>query len=150
MKGYWFLLIASIFLYDGCVMEKFYGVSLVNNSGNPISVYYTKPNSGEMMYPDTTLSQTKPIFIDIMPNSSRPSYFNQEYHDFFEALPADTLSIFLFDKNTVHNKAWEQIIKEYDVLARYDLSQEDLHKLKYLVTYPPSPQMSGVKVYIAK
>lgn len=131
-------------------MEKFYGLSLVNNSANSISMYYAKPGSGEKMYPDTALLQTKPIFVDIMPNTSRPSYFNLEYSDFFEALPGDTLSIFVFDKNTVSNEPWEKIVKEYDVLARYDFSERDIRGLKYQVTYPPSPKMSGLKVYIAR
>lgn len=77
---------------------------------------------------------------------------------------ADTLSLFILDYHIVEseifvkegeywkNDAWDKAMKEYDVLARYDLSLGDMSSFRdddgvITLYYPPTPAMKDVKMW---
>ncbi|MEO1022414.1 MAG: hypothetical protein AAFW89_07705, partial [Bacteroidota bacterium] len=70
------------------------------------------------------------------------------WRDYFEvSAPSDTLSLFVFHVDTLAKYDWEGILKQYNILMRYDLSLEDLERLDFTVTYPPDKSMKGVQMY---
>ena len=53
--------------------------------------------------------------------------------------------IFIFDAKVVENTPWEVVAKDYLVLKRYDLTLEDLQRLNWKITYPPTEAMKDIK-----
>ena len=60
---------------------------------------------------------------------------------------SDTVYVYVFDAAVVDNTSWDIVAKDYLVLKRYDLSLEDLQRLNWQVTYPPTEAMKDVKQY---
>jgi hypothetical protein len=135
------VLILSLLLivFVNCRYDSTY-FDLYNNSGKPIC-YYMSLESG-FFYPDTTLPKKDP----------NPYKFNKEWGfsregDIFANFPTDTLSIFFFDPDTLTTYDWETIRDEYKILVRYDLSHNDLNRLDWKITYPPTETMKDMKMY---
>jgi hypothetical protein len=42
----------------------------------------------------------------------------------------------------------EKVQKEYNILARYDLTKTDIENLNWRLTYPPSPELSKMHIWI--
>jgi len=60
---------------------------------------------------------------------------------------SDTVYVYVFDAAVVDNTPWEIVAEDYLVLKRYDLSLEDLQRLDWQITYPPTEAMKDVKQY---
>ena len=60
---------------------------------------------------------------------------------------SDTLFLFIFDANVIENTPWEVVARDYLVLRRYDLTLEDLRRLNWQVTYPPTEAMRDVRMF---
>ena len=60
------------------------------------------------------------------------------------------LSFTIMNIDTAKEGDYERIQREYDVLARYDLTGDNLQNLNYTLTYPPSDEMAGVHMWIRK
>ena len=65
----------------------------------------------------------------------------------FEEWKADTVSVFLFDPEVVNNTPWENVVKEYLVLWRFDLTKKDLDKLHWTLHLPPTEEMAGMHMW---
>ena len=105
------------------------GVTIINNSDKPI--YYKVGIS----YPDTSLyynPASSPNPYKISANSRKKHWFG----DCYEAAVRETLMVFIFDAYTLEHTPWDTVVANYMVLKRYDLSLNDLNKLKWHVTYP--------------
>ena len=98
-----------------------------------------RPDCVSCTYPDTTICFTIRPGIGLDGGSGwyyipaketttagRP---NSHMERWFSAFPQDTMSIFIFDEETVNHNSWKIIAEEYLVLQRYDLSIEDIKKL---------------------
>lgn len=79
----------------------------------------------------------------------------------------DTLSLFIFDNRLKESKIWVDLgdkrgywknddwlkaMEEYDILARYDLSRDDVEKFRddkgiVILYYPPTPEMKHIKMW---
>lgn len=105
--------------------QKYYSIHFFNKSSSGIKVYYVKPGGGKL-YPDTTLPNEIPIFIEISANENKKSYLSVKYEDLFDAIPSDTLSVFMFHSDTLEKYPWNSISIHYNILKRYDLSLQDL------------------------
>ena len=57
------------------------------------------------------------------------------------------LMIFVFDAEIVENTPWEIVSKDYLVLKRYDVTLEDLQRLDWKITYPPTEAMKDMKMW---
>jgi len=68
----------------------------------------------------------------------------------------DTLSIFIISYSTYKTKTWEQIAKDYDILARYDITNENVESRvegdygKIVLPYPPNEEIADIYTYIPK
>ena len=69
------------------------------------------------------------------------------WEKYFNLLPRDTLSIYIFHTDTLNKYPWNIVKEKYMVLKRYDLSLSDLKQLDFKVSYPPSSAMSKMKMY---
>ena len=59
----------------------------------------------------------------------------------------DTIFVYVFDAAVVENTPWEVVTRDYLVLKRYDLTLENLQRLDWKITYPPTEAMKNVKQY---
>jgi hypothetical protein len=133
----------------------YYDVNYINNASFDI-YYYVVDNYGKIepnVYPDTTilfdknklgLIKAKSYFIK--------AYYRKSVEKIISEITSDTLSVFYFHPDTVSKYPWEIIQHEYKVLKRYDLSVEDIHKLKNKydvpeIPYLPTAIMKDMKMY---
>lgn len=56
-------------------------------------------------------------------------------------------SFFIFDSKVVENNTWEDVVRNYMVLQRYDFSKEDLARLNCQIFYPPTEEMSEIHMF---
>lgn len=57
-------------------------------------------------------------------------------------------SFTIIDKEIVENpETVESIYYDYNVLARYDVTEEDMDNLEWSLEYPPSEAMRNVHMY---
>jgi hypothetical protein len=67
-----------------------------------------------------------------------------EYH-FANPYFRDTLMIFIFDAQVFENTLWDNVVKDYMIKKRYDVSLQDLQNLDWTLTYPPTEAMNNIK-----
>lgn len=147
MKTLTFSLIAIIMLAASrCLVEDFYVITVRNDLGKSVFFFETGlPEDSQ--YPDTLLPAVKPDLAEIKSNERFRIYSRTKWEDVFSSLRSDTLSVYFFDSDTLNKYDWSKIREGYKVLKRYDLSLQDLERLNYLVTYPPTNEMKGIKMY---
>jgi len=67
--------------------------------------------------------------------------------DCYENTLKDTLYIFIFEEDVLANHSWTDVVDKNLVLQRYNLSLQDLQKLNWQISYPPSELMKDMKMY---
>ena len=60
------------------------------------------------------------------------------------------MSVFIFHTDTLNKYSWQEVRDGYKILRRYDLSLEDIKKMKWTIPYPPDESMAGMKMYRAR
>ncbi len=140
-----------LFLLVSCEGIKFveyrYPIYVYNNSNHNIGCYFAEGGKYGTYYPDSLPKSDHFIIKNILSNHSYCLSNGIEWEIVFSTIPSDTLSIYIFNSDTLNKYSWDKIRKEEMFLRRYDLSLEDLKKLKYKVSYPPTPVMSDIKMY---
>lgn len=106
-----------------------YSIKIINNTNSTL-LFYESYN-----YPDTLITQNKPILMSISPKDY--SHLDSK-KDWDEVLisPKDTISIFILSEDTVDKYDWSIIRNNYNILKRYDLSFDDLEKQSWTLIYP--------------
>jgi hypothetical protein len=159
MKKIYYSIISAIILL--CIaskcefaMDYFYSFFIYNNSNDTIFLYVALGGDEGIEYPDTTISFSQ--------NFVKQKQINpyQKYNDghpytieslFSNRLHNDTLSIYIFNQDTLDTYSWDIIQRDYKILQRYDLSLEDIYALKEnnvpVIPYPPSEKMKNMKMY---
>lgn len=138
------------YLFIGACCHHGYRTLLLQNNYND-TIYVTTVFSFETNYPDTALPVQKPSISYVPPGKKWvftnifPSF--REAEVFFDRLPSDTLSVYLFDASTYLNDDWQQVRSAYKVLKRYDLSLDDFIKLNWTIRYPPTEAMKDMKQF---
>ncbi len=136
-------------LFSGCkdVFPKS-SITFVNGADTDIGYYFAFGGEGGIMYPDTIPPLTlTPPFPQALIGQSGYYDCNCTEEEIFESIPSDTLSLYMFHPDTLAKYEWQQILDDYNILKRYDLSLEDLRRLDFKVTYPPDTNMEGVRMY---
>lgn len=137
-----------------------YSLFLDNKSNHNMSVLIGNLIS-EIKYPDTTLTHIiRKENVVKVPCTGQTEEgacntflsIEQRWPDWVKALPLDTFSLFLFDTDTLMHYSLEEIITEYKILQRYDLSSDDMIKLldgqkRVIIPYPPTEVMKDMKMY---
>ena len=153
---YLIIAISVLLLFSQCEkfpMDRKYSLFLKNNSGDSLFCYIALgvgKGANAPLYPDTLLEK---IVIDYdygvigVEENAILHESSVKWKSYFQELPQDTLSIYLFSLDTLKSNTWEDVQAGYKILKRYDLSLEDLEYLDYKLSYPPDAKMSGVKMY---
>lgn len=120
----------------GKLMETWYSIKVENKTSKALRV--TAGCSKFMMnsYPDTTLPSNKPFLLNVSPKNYNHLDHSFPWEVIIQGLPADTLSIYIFDADTLNTYDWRSIKEGYKILKRYDLSLDDLKKSNWTITYP--------------
>ncbi len=106
---------------------------------------WTKDTSINFSYDDLSLVKLHPW--NKQENIGQVNYGQGTIDYSFYCWGSDTVSFFIFDKETVEKHRWEDIVRDYMVLQRYDFSKEDLLQLKCQIPYPPTAEMSTMHMY---
>ena len=124
-------------------------IELKNDSDTDINYYFAFGGEGGLLYPDTLLPLT---LTPPLPKARKGYSGYTDCHcteeELIDNLPADTLSIYIFHPDTLMEYTWKEIIEDYNILKRYDVSLEDLQRLNFTVTYPPTQEMSDIKMWL--
>lgn len=129
-------LVACITL-NSCLLERADYVCVNNNAGYPIAVYVAAGTEQRTAYPDTSLpASDKYVLYNTEGAASVCDYSNYKPWKYFETLPADTLSVFIFNRDTLIAVGWDTVRTRNKVLKRYDLNLADLQSAGWRVTYP--------------
>jgi hypothetical protein len=117
-------------------MDYSYEINLVNKSGHSIGYYFATGGKYGTYYPDSLPETNNYIVYDIS-KVIRPGYESHlNWEKFFQTLPKDTLSVFIFHTDTLNKYSWEQVRDGYKISKRYDLSLEDLKQRNWTIMYP--------------
>lgn len=101
-----------------------------NNSDYELNIY-TSYN-----YPNTTISFKGGGYI-IYPQTKKSLISKNGWKREIEIhSPKKTLIMFIFSADTLRKYSKQEIIENYKVLKRYDLSIEQLKKQNWTITYP--------------
>jgi hypothetical protein len=117
-------------------MEKWYAIKVFNKTQRTIMITAGYEKESMNPYPDTSLPISRPHLQEVKSNEYGEIISSFKWEEEIDNLPSDTLSIYLFDADTVNICGWEEIAMDYKVLKRYDLSVDDLIKTNWTVTYP--------------
>ena len=172
------LFISATFLVSSCkwlyLHQDICDFYVYNMSDDQIVFFFptngTYPVTGYpmRMYPDTAITFSS---LFLRGPVSPDTYYEVDgilVKEIYQLRKLDTLSLFVFDSfykesrewvstgngdGHFVNEAWDDAIEEYDVLARYDLSYEDMERLRnddgiVRVYYPPTYEMEDIKMYL--
>ena len=87
-------------------------------------------------YPDTIIPDSYDKIKGVSVGSETPYDSDDPWEEVFDELPSDTLSIFIFDGDSIDESNWQEIREGYKILKRFDISYDDLKQNKWIVTYP--------------
>ena len=85
-----------------------------------------------------------------LPNENNNTAFFNVFSgrsDCYENTLKDTLYVFIFEEDVLANHSWADVVDKNLVLQRYNLSLQDLQKLNWQISYPPSELMKDMKMY---
>ena len=108
-----------------------------------LSIYYPDPLNIKGFY--LTASEEKYKIISGELDNSKAARSSSCMEKQFENYKP--LIVYVFDADVVENTSWEVVARDYLVLKRYDLTLEDLQRLDWKITYPPTEAMKDVKMY---
>ena len=132
--------LASVFIAAcgdplGFVPPAAYSITFNNNLDRDIKVLFAIPGYG-YVYPDTVLTSFEP-FLKEAPVGMRFLDSKKPFEDLFrDDLPKDTLSIYIFNKDTLGFYPWDTIANRNLVEKRLDFSLSDLQNLNFIINYP--------------
>jgi len=134
-----------------CNKDKFNGYDLrfkvQNNSSNTIS--YLKNSD----FPDTLLFETEPFlkandYFAIPPEKKSSIHITgTTWEKIFSKAPQEIVMLYIIDTETLKKTPWDSIRSQYNILARYDLSLQDLQHRNFVIEYPYDTSLGKLKVY---
>lgn len=130
-------------------MDRDFPLYFQNNANHSVKGYLNDDEYYMALYPDTVISDFEERLGMIESNEkARIAGGSATWESIYEvSVPNDTISIFIFHPDTLALYDWEIIRTGYKALRRYDLSLQDLNQLNFIVPYPPSPEMAGMKMW---
>ncbi len=130
---------------------------LANNSNHSINLHFNNVKSLDnsnlnKVYPDTLIRNDIENWISgkILTNEKvTPVIGANDWNEFYNTnAPKDTISLFIFHSDTLAKYSWEEVRHGYKVLARYDLSLQDIKTVDFILSYPPDIRMEGIKLFL--
>jgi hypothetical protein len=135
--AFFILLLAVIVALPGCLPH--YVLFSVNNQSSK-QIYYSYATS----YPDTSINigyikpgSTATPSVLLGPGQQFTMSAPSSLDDYFASLiPSDTLLVFIYDAKVVMTTPWDSIVNNYIILKRYELSIDNIKKMKNVIVYP--------------
>ncbi|MCB9046974.1 MAG: hypothetical protein H6550_12650 [Chitinophagales bacterium] len=124
--------ILALFLW-GCKkppVEIIYTIYVQNNSNK--LVYHQEVD----IYPNPTIPDKPQGVGGILPGAVAMYDSRVPWREVIEKFPSDTISIILFDPDTVKFYGWETVRKEHMVLKRWDVDADYLEERNWTFVYP--------------
>ena len=145
-KIYLIFLCFLTFTFMSCLKESHYDIPFYNSTDYTIYVDVS------FDHPDTTLRQMQDVttsgwFLDIKPHKwgnpldNMMTTYESEFHGM------DTLIIFVFNSDTLATYGWENVKDDYLISQRYDLSLNDLKRMNWHLSFPPTEEMRNIKMW---
>ena len=139
------LLTFVLLISFGCEEDYSSGIYIKNESNDTIYHYCNL-----ISYPDTVV-KTFDIcdllvlegYDETAPGAKSYALFETDFK-----LYNDTIMIYIYNKETLKTHTLQEIYENYLIAARYDLSFDDVRILNYRIPYPPTEDMSEMKIYI--
>jgi hypothetical protein len=103
------------------------------------------PFASEVGYIHSTVNERYKVKSGEQSNRKAMSSSGCHEDRFDDDYYSDTFIVYIFDAAVVENTPWEIVARDYLVLKRYDLTLEDLQRLDWKITYPPTEMMKDVK-----
>jgi hypothetical protein len=114
----------------GCEKLAVYRIIFANDANYPVSIY------GDYIFPDTSISSSKPEFINLDAHSVRDVFDDDIKDEKFKRLKTEKLTIFVFHSDTLKKYDWTAIRSGYKILRRYEVNDSILRKSEYVLVYP--------------
>ncbi len=119
---------------ESSLVEKFYPLDIKNSSSTIIG-FYIAGKDAENVYPDTTLPDVKPPLIFVDPNDLFTVDSREPWSEYIAGMPGDTLSIYIFDRDTINQIPWAEIVTNNNILKRFDVSSDDVSNGNSTIEY---------------
>jgi hypothetical protein len=139
--------ISIFFICAKCEHESLYIIKFINESEYSIGYYFAAGGIYGTYYPDSLPNQNDYIVYEMNKEIQSGIGSHLPWNQFFNNLPHDTLSVFIFHTDTLNLYSWYEVRDGYKVLKRYDLSLQDVYDLNYEIYYPPNEKMKNIKMY---
>jgi hypothetical protein len=144
------MVLSFIFMANTCNKEDenhHRTIEIINNSERAIYACFN------VTYPDTLgdvggLTSQPQIYKVESYAKNRRALGDQEFWEVIfrdgRRIPSDTLMVFIMDAELLESHTTHV---NNTIIRRYDLSLQDLQHVNWTLTYPPSPNMSAIKMY---
>lgn len=131
----------------------FSSFEIINHSHISIGVIPACLQTG-FFYPDTIPPANRPAITFVSPKSQRELWHSGDTFEntFVHIVKNDTLSLFIYDRDTLEAYDWSDIRKEGKLIVRYDLSLSDIKKVTSdgkhpSAPFPPTMKMKNIHMY---
>lgn len=122
-----------------------------NNSSLRVTVLFNTNIDRKAVYPDTNIQLLTGPDKRAMIESSKSILLMEvgsTWSDYFKrSVPNDTISLFVYEWDSLATIPWDTIRSQYLILQRYDLSLKDLENRKFEIEYPYDPSRGKLKVW---
>ena len=146
------ILLFLMFLFSSCERSLDYYIVFRNESDKTIIIgnNYSYPTDSTKMI-SNMLSQP---YTKVNPKSSvklttggvKLSSWYQTFY-FAQAEGHGVISFYIIEDKVRNDDEKESLIKEYDILARYDVTQIDIEYTSWTLVYPPSTEMQYIHMF---
>ena len=138
------ILLSAIFTLTACPEKGILSFGFENNSDVDVYIYLgaIERKYGGTLYPDTAISEVR-AGTPVPRGSIR--YGNSFHEEVW--IYTDTLCLFIFDADIYNTYSWEEIKSGYKILKRYDLTLEDFRRLGWRISFPPTEDMRGIRMF---
>ena len=148
MKNF-FYIVTGIFFWlfyaTTCWIEGSYTIKVYNNSTHYIDVLLSH---GNPVFPDTLLPDRFYYKLDPTKPGSECNYYNSlTFKDFIQFYDSDTVIIFIFHTDTLLKYSWDEVREDYKILKRYDISWQEMERLRGDIHYPPTVAEKYIRQY---
>ena len=138
-------IIWTTFIAATCNMDPTYPIRVYNTTDHYVDVLMSH---GDPLYPDTLLPNRRyDMLYPVQSGSVRDYGLSIAYKKFIQSYGSDTIIIFIFHTDTLSKYTWEEIRDGYKILKRYDVSWQEMERLKGRLYYPPTEDMKNMKMY---
>ena len=110
---------------------------ITNKSDFNIGYYVADGSLYGNFYPDSLPQTDNNVAPWLEPGKRVILLYNpcSTWKRFFEWLPNDTLSVYIFHSDSLEYYPWDEIRDKYMILKRYDLSLDDVRRMDYEIVY---------------